>query len=97
MNVRVAHSHSKQEAKNRIEQLIQKYKEEYHAQIQNLKVKWDEYRADVEVSAKGYTISGSIDIKDNSADIDLKIPFLLQAFNKKIKSAVHDTLTKALI
>ena len=97
MTIIIPHPHSKQEAKKRIEMLIQKYRNEYAAEIKNLKEQWTEYRNNIEVSAKGYTISANIEIQDGSISIIIKVPFLLLPFNKPIKSAIRDNVTKALI
>lgn len=96
MNINIQHNQTKEEAKRRVESLIQRLKKQYGGQIQNLKEEWSGYTNKIEGSAKGYSVSGTIDVKELIVNVDLKIPFLLQVFSKKIKSVVEEQIKKEL-
>ena len=96
MNISIQHKQTKEEAKRRMEVLIQRLKKEYGGQLQNFKEEWSDYTNKVEGSAKGYSVSGMIDVKDGVVTVDLKLPFLLKVFSSKIKSVVEEQIKKEL-
>lgn len=96
MNIKIQHTHTREEAKKRVTTLINKLKVQYSGQIQNLKEEWNGYTDTIEGSAKGYSLSGTIDVNEDTIDIDLKLPFLLQIFGNKIRSVVEEQVKKEL-
>ncbi len=96
MNIQIEHTLSKQEAKSRIEKLIQYYKNKYSSDLKNLTVHWADYKAHIAFTAKGYTSSSHIEIGENIININLKIPILLQAFGQKIRSIIVNTIKQGL-
>jgi Putative polyhydroxyalkanoic acid system protein (PHA_gran_rgn) len=96
MKIEIQHQHSKEDAKSRLENLIQELKNEYAGQIQNMNEQWANYTDNIEVSAKGYSISGIIEVKESIVSVDLKIPFILLPFSKKIRSLIEDHVKKGL-
>jgi len=97
MTIDIRHHHTREEAKRRVELLIQRLKKEYGGQLQNFKEEWSGYTNKMEGSAKGYAVSGTIDVKDQLVTIDLKLPFLLKVFGAKIKSVVEEQIKKELV
>jgi len=96
MTIQIEHTLSKGEARNRIEQLIERYKEEYKADLQELAVDWAGDRAQDRVKAKGYGTSGNLEVRDGVIELDFYVPFMLQVFSKKIKSAIADQIQQSL-
>jgi len=97
MTIQVEHTLPIQEAKHRIEELIERYSQEYKNDLQDLVVNWTEDTAHIRVQARGYSSAGTIEIKDSVVDLDFYMPFLLQVFSKKIKSVVHDRIQESLV
>jgi putative polyhydroxyalkanoate system protein len=97
MTIEVEHNLPKQEAKHRIEGLIDRYSQEYKSDLQDLVVNWTEDTAHIRVQARGYSSAGTIEIKDSAVDLDFYMPFLLQVFSKKIKSVIHDRIQESLV
>jgi Putative polyhydroxyalkanoic acid system protein (PHA_gran_rgn) len=97
MTIQFEHTLPKQEAKHRIEELIERYSQEYKNDLQHLVVNWTEDTAHIRVQARGYSSAGTIEIKDSVVDLDFYMPFLLQVFSKKIKSVVHDRIQESLV
>jgi len=86
----------KQEAKHRIEGLIEHYRQEYKNELQDLAIVWTEDTAHIRVQARGYSTAGNLGIKDRVVDLDFYMPFLLQVFSKKIKSVIQDRIQQCL-
>jgi hypothetical protein len=96
MTIQVEHHLAKQEAKHRIEELIENCRQEYKAELQHLVVDWTDDTAHIRLQARGYSTAGSLGIKDKVVDLDFYLPFLLQVFGKKIKSVIHDRIEQSL-
>ena len=96
MTIQVEHTLSKQEARHRIEELIEQLRQEYGNDLQSLVVDWRDDIAHIRLQARGYSTAGSLEIKDSVVDLDFYVPFLLQVFGKKIKSVIHDRIQQSL-
>ena len=96
MDIQVSHTHTREEAKRRIETLIHDLKAKYGTQITDLKEDWTGYAGKLEGSAKGYSVSGAIQIEPDTITVNLKIPFVLRVFSKKIKALVGEQLKNTL-
>jgi putative polyhydroxyalkanoate system protein len=96
MTIQVEHTLSKQEARHRIEKLIEQSREEYKSELQNLVVDWNGDSAHIKLQVRGYSTAGSVEVTDNAVDLDFYLPFLLQVFGKKIKSVLHDRVKQSL-
>jgi hypothetical protein len=96
MTIQVEHRLGKQEAKHRIEQLIEHLRQEYKSELQDLVVDWTDDTAHVRLQARGYSTAGNLEIKDRVVDLDFYMPFLLQVFGKKIKSVIQDRIQQSL-
>ena len=96
MTVQVEHQLSKEAAKQRVEEMIEHYRQQYNQELQNLVVEWREYRAHLRVQARGYSTAGNLEITDSAVELDFYLPFLLQVFGKKIRSVVQEKLEESL-
>ena len=96
MTIQIEHTLPKDEAKRRIEQLIERYQEEYKDQVQDLTVEWKADKAHIRVSARGYSSAGNLEVMDSTILLDFYVPFLLQVFSKKIKSTIQQTIEESL-
>lgn len=96
MTIQVEHNLPKQEARHRIEGLIEHLRQEYKNELQDFVVDWTADAAHIRLQARGYSTAGSLEIKDRVVDLDFYMPFLLQVFGKKIKSVIHDRIEQCL-
>jgi len=96
MTVQAEHTLSRPEAKHRIEELIERYREEYKDELQHLVVDWTEDTAHIRLQVRGYSSAGTLEIKESVVDLDFYMPFLLQVFGKKIKSVIQDRMQESL-
>jgi hypothetical protein len=96
MTIQVEHILSKEEAKHRIEELIEDLRQEYKNELQTLDVNWRDDTAHIKLQVKGYSTAGSLEVKDKVVDLDFYMPFLLQVFSKKIKSVIQERIQQSL-
>jgi hypothetical protein len=96
MTIQIDHTLHKDEAKRRVEQLIEQYQKEYKDQVQDLTVDWKDDKAHIRLSARGYSSAGNLEVTDNTVLLDFYVPFLLQVFNKKIKSTIQHAIEESL-
>jgi len=96
MTIRVDTQLTKEVSKQRIEELIQHYREEYKKEVQDLVVDWKDYRAHLRLQAKGYSTAGNLEVDDNFVELDFYLPFLLQVFGKKIRATIQEKLEESL-
>jgi hypothetical protein len=96
MTIQVEHTFSRQEAKHRIEGLIEQLRQEYKNELQTLVVNWTDDSAHIRLQARGYSTAGNLAIKDRVVDLDFYMPFLLQVFSKKIKSVIQERIQQSL-
>lgn len=96
MTIQIEHTLPKDEAKRRIEQLIEHYQEEYKGEVQDLTVDWKEDQAHIRLTARGYSTAGNLEVKENAVLLEFYVPFLLQVFSKKIKSIIQGKIEESL-
>jgi hypothetical protein len=96
MTIRVETHLTKEVSKQRIEELIQHYREEYKKEVQDLVVDWKDYRAHLRLQARGYSTAGNLEVDDNFVELDFYLPFLLQVFGKKIRAVIQQKLEESL-
>jgi hypothetical protein len=96
MTIRVETHLTKEVSKQRIEELIQHYREEYKKDLQDLVVDWKDYRAHLRLQARGYSTAGNLEVDDNFVELDFYLPFLLQVFGKKIRAVIQQKLEESL-
>jgi Putative polyhydroxyalkanoic acid system protein (PHA_gran_rgn) len=96
MTIQIEHTLSKEEAKRRIEQLIEHYQEAYKEEVQDMTVEWKDDKAHIRVTARGYSSAGSLEVTESAVLLDFYVPFLLQVFSKKIKSTIQHTIEESL-
>lgn len=96
MTIQVEHTLPRQEAKHRIEGLIEQLRQEYKNELQTLVVNWTDDSAHIRLQARGYSTAGNLAIKDRVIDLDFYMPFLLQVFSKKIKSVIQERIQQSL-
>lgn len=97
MTIQVEHRLPKEEAKRKIEELIDQTREEHKDEIQSLVVEWSGDSAHIRIQAKGYSTAGTMDVKDKEVDLDFHVPFMLQVFSKKIKAVIQDRIQQTLV
>jgi Putative polyhydroxyalkanoic acid system protein (PHA_gran_rgn) len=96
MKIQVEHHLSREVAKQRIEELIEHYRQEYKAMVQDLVIEWSDFKAHIKLQARGYSTAGNLEVTDTLVDLDFYLPFLLQVFGKKIRAVVQEKMEEGL-
>jgi Putative polyhydroxyalkanoic acid system protein (PHA_gran_rgn) len=96
MTIQIEHTLSKQEAKKRIEQLIEHYEQEYKDELQDLAIHWSDDKAHIRLKARGYSTAGHVEVRESLINLDFYMPFLLQVFSKKITSTIQERIKQGL-
>lgn len=83
----VAHDLGKEAARKAAVSAFESYKERYGKYHPT--ATWSGDRADVTFTAKGMTLKGSLEVKDQSVEMDLDVPFFLRPFKELALGAVE--------
>lgn len=96
LSLNIPHELPKEEALKRIKGLLQKLKTEQGDMISDVKEEWNNDKGDFSFTAKGFDLSGGIQVTDTGIDIDAKLPFAVSLFSDKIKKVITEQATGLL-
>jgi hypothetical protein len=89
--VTIAHRLGRDGAKQRIEEGLGRIRAEVLRYVKTLDYAWDGYRLNFRVSALLQTITGSIDVFEDSVRIELSLPRLLHLAARTIAGRIERT------
>jgi hypothetical protein len=89
LTVTISHTLGRDEAKRRIEGGLERIRTQLAPYITKLEVAWDSYRLDFRVAAMRQTVSGRIDVEDDTVRIEIALPFLLQVVANRLIARVE--------
>jgi len=92
----VSHSHSKDDATEKLKAFIDKVRERYKDQVSAIDGSWEESKLDFSLTTFGFTISGALTVEDKIAVLEGQLPFAAFAFKGKIEQGIKSELEKAL-
>jgi hypothetical protein len=90
LHIKVDHNLTQEEALKRIKKLLQDVKDQYGDKISDLKENWKGNRGTFSFSAMNYDISGTLEVKKDSAELDGEIPWALGLFKGKIEKMIKE-------
>ena len=96
LSMNIPHELPKEEALKRIKGLLQKLKSEQGDMISDVKEEWNNDKGDFAFTAKGFDLSGGIQVTDTGIDIDAKLPFAVSLFSDRIKKIITEQATSLL-
>lgn len=86
LTVVIPHQLGRQEARRRIETGIHSLKKQFEGKVAAIEEKWQDDRLAFNVQALGQGVSGTVDIGDDSATVEVQLPWMLQMIAEKAKS-----------
>ena len=89
MRVIVPHNTTKEEARKKIDQRLGEMLGQYGHYLSESQTNWSGDRLDFSGKAKGFSVSGSLEITDNEVIIDGKVPLLAKPFEPRIKHTIE--------
>lgn len=96
LSMNIPHQLPKEEALNRIKGLLNTLKKEQADTITNVREEWKDDTGEFAFRAKGFDLSGLIQVTSSGVDINAKVPFAVSLFSGKIKSLIGEK-AKALL
>ena len=96
IHVAVDHELTQKEALKRIHTLLKDTKKEYGALVTDLEETWKGNEGTFSFSARGYAISGTIDVSSPTVTLDGEVPLALGFFKGKIEGMLRDRAEKLL-
>ena len=90
ITVTISHRLSREEAKRRIDSGLASVRAEVAPYVKTLDYTWDDHRLDFRVVAMMQTITGRIEVNDDSIKIELGLPRLLHLLARTIKGRIEN-------
>ena len=87
--VSIPHQLGAAEAQRRLQAGIEQLKEQYAGKLMVLENRWTGNHLDFRVSAGGQTISGLLDVGEESVTLALQLPWVLAMIAKKAQSMIE--------
>ncbi|MBX3238806.1 MAG: polyhydroxyalkanoic acid system family protein [Chitinophagaceae bacterium] len=96
MKIEIPHDHSRDEARNKIKNLLADLKEKYAGQVKDVDETWTDYRNDFALAMGPLSTKGYISVEDKLVEIELEIPLFASMFKGQIKSLIEEEAKKIL-
>ncbi len=96
INVNVKHELKKNEAVERVKELLKSLKTNYGDMVKDLEENWTNDSATFSFKAMGMSVSGELNVDDSSLVVNGKIPLTALPFKKTIEGKIYDEATKLL-
>ena len=94
--VTISHRLGRDEAKRRIEKGLSSIRGEIARHVNEIDCAWDGYRLDFRVLTMLQTITGRLDVYDESVRVELGLPRLLYLLAKQITGRIEHRVTALL-
>ena len=96
LKMNIPHQLEQQEALQRVKGLLGKLRQDQKDEISNLHEDWQGDTGKFKFTARGFDISGVINVQPGQVNIDANLPFAVALFKGKIKQVI-DTNARALL
>ncbi len=96
MEIKYDYSCGKQEAYNKIDNLLEELQSQYSDMISNSTKEWNSSKDSMKFSfkVKGFNIIGDVGLNDDGLILNGKLPFAAKMFQGKIKSTIETKLNE---
>ena len=96
LDLSIPHQLSQEEALSRIKRLWSDTKRDHSGMISDLKENWEGNKGTFSFSAKGYDISGNLEVQPSSIEIRSQVPFAVSLFKGMIANMVQQKAKELL-
>jgi hypothetical protein len=96
LDIDIPHQLSRDEALQRVKQLLEKTRQQQAGSIENLTEHWEGNTGHFQLSAKGFPISGTITVTASAVELRGQVPFAVSLFKPVIVKAINDEAGKLL-
>jgi hypothetical protein len=96
LKLNIPHSLSEEEALDRIKKLLGNLKEEQKDKISNVKESWHDNKGAFSFTAKGFDLSGHIQVNASDIQISSRLPFAVSLFKNQISNLIQEKAKELL-
>jgi putative polyhydroxyalkanoate system protein len=87
--VSIPHQHGKAEATRRLRDGMGQLKSQFGDKLASIEQRWEGDRMNFNVGAMGQTVTGHVDVMDDSVRVEVNLPRLLQMVANKAKTLIQ--------
>lgn len=92
----IPHQLGKEEARTRIQSLLQQVQSRYGAQVQDLNEEWNGDTGTFSFKVMNMAVSGTLTVNDNEVALNSKLPLAASMFQGQIKNVIMEEAKKVL-
>ena len=92
--VRVPHSLSQEEARERLERFIEVLQQKFENQVGDLQQNWEGDTLRFQFKTYGIPLQGGIEVTGSELNLNGELPFTAMMFKGKIESAIREQLER---
>ena len=96
LKMSIPHNLPEEEALLRMKSLLTNLKEQQKDVVSDVQENWDGKTGNFSFSAKGFELSGMINVNPSSVEIDADIPFAVSLFKGTIKRVIDEKARELL-
>jgi hypothetical protein len=96
IEMNIPHSLGREEAMNRIRQLLGNVQQRFAGQVSDIQQNWTDNEGTFSFSVMNMPVSGKLTVNNNDVELDGKLPLAAVLFQGKIKSLIMEEAKKVL-
>ena len=96
IKIAIPHRLTRDEASRRLQTGFADFRRQYASNLAQMEDRWTGDHMDFRASAFGQSITGRIDVRDTSVDVEVDLPWLFAVLAEKIKGQVQQAGQKLL-
>ena len=89
VKIAIPHRVSRQEATQRLQSGFADFRKQYASNLAQMEDRWTGDHMDFKATAFGQSITGRIDVRDSSVDVEVDLPWLFAVLAEKIKGQLQ--------
>jgi hypothetical protein len=96
IKIAIPHRLSRQEATRRLQSGFADFRKQYASNLAQMEDRWTGDHMDFKATAFGQLITGRIDVRDSSVDVEVDLPWLFAVLAEKVKGQLQQAGHKLL-
>jgi hypothetical protein len=96
LNMTIPHGLTRFDALSRIRNRIDEMKKNLGNHVEDLREEWDGDTCRFGFTVRGFSVSGTLTVKDASVDLSAEVPFAALMFKSRIETVIREQMDKLL-
>ena len=96
MKMTIPHTLGQDEARQRVQGMISNMKEQYGDKVSDLEEEWSGDTGRFSLKAMGMNLKGTLEITDNSLEVDGDLPWAAKPFQGTIEATIRERAERLL-